>query len=209
VMRAGCTFTLESHPVAAFNRGYLVVSVQHSARNLDQSWGTGSSTSQDGASNEAYYSNQFSLMPSGVQFRPRQLTPRPRVSGLLSATVYQQAANATAYITGSTTGVSDINAFQLPGPPMDEVGRYQVTLPFVDAVAGGSTFTAPLRMAQPSAGVGDLDGFGSGAQFVLEPGAEVLLGFVDGNPDLPLICGAVNNGRMYSWLTAITSGLAF
>jgi type VI secretion system secreted protein VgrG len=209
VMRAGCTFTLESHPVAAFNRGYLVVSVQHSARNLDQSWGTGSSTSQDGASSDAYYSNQFSLMPSGVQFRPRQLTPRPRVSGLLSATVYQTpTSGALQYITGADS-VTDINAFTLPTPPMDDVGRYQVTLPFVDVVDGSSTVTAPLRMAQPSAGVGDLDGFGSGAQFVLEPGAEVLLGFVDGNPDLPLICGAVNNGRMYSWLTAITSGLAF
>ena len=77
-LRAGYTFTLESHPVAAFNRGYLVVSVQHSARNLDQSWGTGSSTSLDSASNEAYYSNQFTLVPSGLQFRPRQVTPRPQ-----------------------------------------------------------------------------------------------------------------------------------
>jgi type VI secretion system secreted protein VgrG len=209
-LRAGYTFTLESHPVAAFNRGYLVVSVQHSARNLDQSWGTGSSASQDGGSNDAYYSNQFTLVPSGVQFRPRQVTPRPRVAGLLSATVYQSAAaNALDYVTGADS-VTGINAFTLPIPPMDDQGRYQVSLPFADgSVPGSSAVSASIRMAQPSAGIGDIDGFGNGAQFMLEPGAEVLLAFVDGNPDLPLICGAVYNGRMISWLTSAVSALAF
>jgi type VI secretion system secreted protein VgrG len=209
-MRAGFTFTLESHPVAAFNRGYLVVSVQHSARNLDQSWGAGSSTTQDSASNEAYYSNQFTLVPSGVQFRPRQVTQKPRVSGLLSATVYQSAAAAAVqYLTGAAS-VSNVNAFTLPIPPMDDQGRYQVSMPFADGtVPGSSAVSAFVRMGQPSASIGDVDGFGSGAQFVLEPGAEVLLAFVDGNPDLPLICGAVYNGRMVSWLTSAVSALAF
>jgi uncharacterized protein involved in type VI secretion and phage assembly len=145
-----------------------------------------------------------------VQFRARQATPRPRVSGLLSATVYQSAAaNAVKYISG-TTAVSDINAFTLPIPPMDAQGRYQVNMPFADGtVQGSSSVSANLRMAQPSAGIGDIDGFGNGAQFMLEPGAEVLLAFVDGNPDLPLICGAVYNGQMYSWLTSAVSALAF
>jgi type VI secretion system secreted protein VgrG len=209
-LRAGHTFTLESHPVAAFNRGYLVVSVQHSARNLDQTWGSGSSASQDGGSNEAYYSNQFTLIPSGVQFRPRQVTPRPKVSGLLSAMVHQTAtANALTYVTGADS-VTGVNAFTLPTPPMDDQGRYQVSLPFADgSVPGSSSVSASIRMAQPTAGIGDIDGFGNGAQFMLEPGAEVLLAFVDGNPDLPLICGAVYNGRMISWLTSVTSALAF
>ena len=35
-----------------------------------------------------------------------------------------------------------------------------------------------------------------GAQFTLEPGAEVLLAFVNGDPDLPLIVGSVYNGAM-------------
>ena len=86
---------------------------------------------------------------------------------------------------------------------MDDQGRYQVSMPFADGtVPGSSAVSASIRMAQPTASIGDVDGFGSGAQFVLEPGAEVLLAFVDGNPDLPVIVGSVYNGGIPAPLTA-------
>ena len=92
---------------------------------------------------------------------------------------------------------SDQNAYVLPAPPMDEQGRYLVTLPFANgAVADSSAVSAWIRMAQPSAGLW------TGVQHTLEPGAEVLLVFVNGDPDLPVIAGAVYNGGIPAPLTS-------
>jgi type VI secretion system secreted protein VgrG len=64
-----------------------------------------------------------------------------------------------------------------------------VVLPFVDgSVTDGSPISAWIRMAQPTAGIW------TSVQYTLEPGAEVLLAFVNGDPDLPLIVGSVYNG---------------
>ena len=80
---------------------------------------------------------------------------------------------------------------------MDVQGRYLVTLPFANgAVTGSSSISAWIRMAQPSAGQW------TGVQYMLEPGAEVLLVFVNGDPDLPLIAGAVYNGANPAPLTS-------
>ncbi|HSN17382.1 MAG TPA: type VI secretion system tip protein TssI/VgrG [Gammaproteobacteria bacterium] len=235
-LRAGSTFILNSHPAAAFNREYLVTSVTHTARNADQSWAAGSYTSSQTATG-AYYGNSFTAMPvvagqggtagggnssPNMQFRPQRVTPKPRISGVLSAWVYlqpdtsqnpnTQGSNSqnndpqSAQITPQqpipgfqNTGAGDgqENAYGLPAPPMDEQGRYLVTLPFVDGSVPDSSFvSAWIRMAQPSAGLY------TGTQFMLEPGAEVLLTFVNGDPDLPVITGAVYNGATNAPLTS-------
>jgi type VI secretion system secreted protein VgrG len=212
------------HAVAAFNQSYLVTSVQHSASNLDQTWGTGSYTATEGASTTAYYGNTFTAIPAAVQFRPPRATPKPRIAGLVSATVYvppdnSQAGTGAAGGQGGQTsqsgqgapalyvnpipgyqgssGTQATNTYVLPTPPMDSEGRYQVTLPFANgAVPGSSGVSAWIRMAQPTTGLY------TGVQFTLEPGAEVLLAFVNGDPDLPVIVGSVYNGAIPAPLTA-------
>ncbi|HEY3646307.1 MAG TPA: contractile injection system protein, VgrG/Pvc8 family [Gammaproteobacteria bacterium] len=165
-----------------------------------------------------------------IQFRPRRRTPKPSIRGVLSARVYLQPDTTQSSSTqgsgtqGSTTqgsqstqhtraeqdvlqapipgyqssGADDSqeNAYGLPAPPVDAQGRYLVTLPFVDGTVPDSSFvSAWLRMAQPSAGIY------TGTQFMLEPGAEVLLVFVNGDPDLPVIAGSVYNGAIVAPLT--------
>ena len=213
-LRAGYTIQLTDHPVAAFNQGYLVTSVQHSARNLDQSWGTSSYNAAQ-AGGGAYYSNTFTAIPSAVQFRPRRATSRPHITGLLTGAVWlapdsdkgdgkvpgllqllpAQVNPIPGYL--GTGAKQNPNAYVPPPPPMDEQGRYLVTLPFANgAVPGASPISAWIRMAQPSAGQW------TGTNFMLEPGAEVLLAFVDGNPDLPVIVGSVYNGATQAPLTS-------
>ena len=214
-LRSGFTLQLTDHPVKTFNQRYLVTSVQHSARNLDQSWTTATYNAGQAAPTGAYYSNTFTAIPAGVQFRPRLSTPRPHISGLLTGAVWlapdsdkgdgkapsllQLLPAQVSPVPGyqNTTSKQDRNAYVPPPPPMDDQGRYLVTLPFANgAVPGASHISAWIRMAQPSAGQW------TGTHFMLEPGAEVLLAFVDGNPDLPVIVGSVYNSATQAPLTA-------
>jgi hypothetical protein len=71
---------------------------------------------------------------------------------------------------------------------LDSEGRYKVSMPFDfhndDHPEGLAS--ARVRMMQPYAGKG------RGMQFPMAKGTEVLLTFVDGDPDRPLIAGAIN-----------------
>jgi len=70
----------------------------------------------------------------------------------------------------------------------DEQGRYRVKLPFdINDEHMDGKGSAPIRMMQPYAGKN------RGMQFPLVKGTEVLLTFIEGNPDRPVIAGAVSN----------------
>ncbi|MBX3181027.1 MAG: type VI secretion system tip protein VgrG [Polyangiaceae bacterium] len=121
-----------------------------------------------GVSHEAStagYSNHFSALPAGVSYRAPIATPKPRVAGV---------------VTGVVIGP------QADDPLIDEEGRYQVALLF-DAGPGAARQTRPIRMLQPTAGPD------YGMHFPLKPGTEVAVAFVNGDPDRPLIVGAVPN----------------
>ena len=103
-----------------------------------------------------------------LQFRPERLAPKPKITGTMNAFI---------------TGDCDI--------PLDKKGRYKVELPFTrDAEKGTMKRSVPIRMASPYAGVG-LKGYGM--HLPLHKGAEVILSFRDGDPDLPVISGAAFN----------------
>jgi type VI secretion system secreted protein VgrG len=128
------------------------------------------------------YSNEFRAIPGGTPFRPERLTPVPRIPGLLGGVV-----------------------LPMPGgdertPWLDDEGRYRVQL-FFDAL--GPTEREPasraMRMLQAHAGPG------YGTHFPLRPGTEVLLGFVNGDVDRPLIVGAAPNPTTLSPVTASTA----
>ncbi|MGH8369621.1 MAG: type VI secretion system Vgr family protein [Gammaproteobacteria bacterium] len=167
-LSAGYTFKLQGHGFKEYNQGYLVTEIRHSARNLDQSWGGRSYDDAERAGNEAYYSNNFTAIASVVQFRPRRTTLKPRVSGMLTGHVYSDTAGNLL--------------------PIDDFGRYRVELPFVNADDPGKKVTCWMRMAQPAAGAK------YGTYFTLETGAEVLVTFINGDPDRPVIWGSLYNG---------------
>lgn len=127
------------------------------------------------------YTNRFRAIPAGAAFRPERLTPVPRIHGLLGGVV-----------------------LPMPGgdertPWLDDEGRYRVQL-FFDAL--GPTERKPasraMRMLQAQAGAG------YGMHFPLRPGTEVLLGFVNGDVDRPIIVGAAPNLLTPSPVTAVS-----
>jgi type VI secretion system secreted protein VgrG len=70
---------------------------------------------------------------------------------------------------------------------VDEQGRYTVRFLFDISPRNRTKSSAPIRMIQPHAGPG------YGVHFPLHQGVEVAVVFVDGDPDRPLIQGAVPN----------------
>jgi type VI secretion system VgrG family protein len=125
---------------------------------------------------EGWYRNTFTAIPSDVQFRPKRQTPASSFSGTINARIDGHGSGDYA--------------------ELDEQGRYKVVLPFDISGRIGGKASAWLRMMQP------FTGQGYGMHFPLRKGTEVLLTFIDGNPDRPIISGAVPNTETRSVVNA-------
>ena len=121
-----------------------------------------------GGRDETYH-NEFKAISAGLPFRPERLTAQPKVSGSLNARVVSPDNYTYAYI--------------------DDMGRYRVKLPFdLDEWSPGGD-SRPVRLAKPYAGPS------YGQHFPLHEGTEVMLSFVQGNPDRPYISGVMHDSK--------------
>ncbi len=170
-LRPGYLFDLEDHYRGSFNQKYLTIELEHE----------GSQTAfllagiQKGLSEveeQPYYRNNFVSISSDVQYRQERKTEKPRFYGMLNAKI--DAAGSGKYAE------------------LDDQGRYKITLPFDKSGRKDGKASTFLRMAQPYAGTDH------GMHFPLHKGTEVLLTFVDGDPDRPIIAAAVPNPEMPS-----------
>ncbi len=112
------------------------------------------------------YSNSIKAFPSTVNFRPPRITPRPRIAGYLSAMVIGKEGEEIW---------------------TDKYGRVKVKFPWDRDDVKGEDRTVWIRVAQMWAGKA------WGAMFIPRIGMEVVVSFLDGNPDRPLIIGTVYN----------------
>ncbi len=113
------------------------------------------------------YRNAFIAMPSSIAYRAPQITPKPVVHGLHTARVMTQ-------------GGADSH--------MDEWGRVCVQFHWDRLRKPNTVDNTLLRVAQPWAGKG------WGSFFWPRVGDEVVVDFVEGDPDQPLVVGSVYNG---------------
>jgi type VI secretion system secreted protein VgrG len=165
-VRPGFLFTLDKHFREEFNQKYLTIAVHHEGsqeRYLLSGLGIRDLENIEGL----FYRNTFECIPASVQFRPARATPKPRMAGTISAKV--DSAGSGQYAE------------------LDKHGRYKIILPFDLSGRSGGKASAFLRMMQPYAGEG------MGFHAPLHKGTEVLLSFIDGDPDRPVISGAVPN----------------
>lgn len=112
------------------------------------------------------YSNTFEAFPANQPFRAPLATPRPRVVGCETARVL--------------------------GPGGEEIwtdkhGRVKLRFPW-DRDAADDTRAPWVRVAQAASG----NGFG--ALFLPRVGDEVVVAYINGDPDRPLVTGSVYNG---------------
>ena len=128
------------------------------------------SVSTHGGASDERYTNSFTAIDATLTYRPPRITPKPRIHGLLTGVVEQPP-------------VTEITKHAV----IDDDGRYTIRFLFDTAPVGQNKASRPVRMIQPHAGPD------YGIHFPLKPGIEVLLAFVNGDPDRPLIVGAVPN----------------
>ena len=122
------------------------------------------------------YANSFELVRKELPYRPVR-SDKPRVQGIQTGVVV--GADGKSEVE---KGGDDIHT--------DEHGRIQVKMSWDRTPQGeaGATVTPFLRVAQV------WGGNGWGFMFTPRIGMEVIVSFVDGDPDRPLVTGCVYNG---------------
>lgn len=116
------------------------------------------------ASDEVMYENHFTAIPEHLAYRPVRQTPKPYVRGL-----------QTAIVVGD------------PGEEIhvDEFGRIRVRFHWDRYKTAEHDSSCWIRVMQPIAG--DKWGF----QFIPRVGQEVVVSFLEGDPDRPIVTGSV------------------
>ncbi|WP_339494072.1 type VI secretion system Vgr family protein [Pseudomonas sp. RA_105y_Pfl2_P56] len=165
ILRSGHFFTLTEHPRKTCNALWLLLSVTHSGK---QPQSLEESITSDVKPEDGFtqgYRNSFSAIPWDVFYRPPLVT---RKSVLVSQ-------------TARVTGPAGEEIF------CDEYGRVKVEFHWDRAELGSDKSSCWLRVSSSWAG----DSFG--AVTIPRIGMEVVVTYLEGNPDNPLITGCVPN----------------
>ena len=125
-----------------------------------------SATGELSATHDAY-SNRFECVPRSRPFRPASRTPRPKVYGVQTGVVVGRTADEVY---------------------TDPLGRVRVEFHRERAEVDGEHASCWIPVAQIWAGNG------YGAMVIPRVGMEVVVSFIDGNPDCPLVTGTIYNG---------------
>src|SRR5262249_34510143 len=163
-MHAGYAFELEEHPRPSFNAKYLVVEAHHHG---NQAVGLDHFKQMLELEHDDPYLVDVTAIPAKTQFRPAMTTPWPRIYSFENAVVDGPAASEYAQI--------------------DSSGRYNVKFHFDESALKDGQASTWVRMMQPHGG--GVEGF----HFPLRKGTEVVVSFLGGDPDRPVISGVVPN----------------
>ncbi|GJM45009.1 MAG: hypothetical protein DHS20C21_18510 [Gemmatimonadota bacterium] len=157
-MTAGHGLTLLEHFREEYNTNYLVTRVTHDLEF--------SGAMEAGSFEESRYANEFTCLVEGVEFRPAEVTPKPKIYGVQSAVVAEA---------------------------IDDQARVRVRFPWAEDSSWW------VRVSQSLAGAG------WGHQYHPRVDQEVLVTFLNGDPDLPVIVGRVYNGANAGPYSAVHS----
>ena len=164
----GETVTVKGHPRKLLNNTFRVTSVRH--RGSQAGFGMAVPEGVGLTNEQSYYVAEFEAIPAQSPFRLSLKTPRPRVAGYLPAQIDSDDGETAA---------------------LDKYGRYKVQLLYDIAAHDTMKGSAWVRVASPYEGPGQSGD--TGIHFPLSRGAEVMLAFMDGDPDQPVIVGVLNN----------------
>ncbi|MBF57504.1 MAG: type VI secretion system tip protein VgrG [Halomonas sp.] len=162
----GICFTLTDHDIDSLNRAWQVVSVVHHGEQPQALEEDGMARGNNGNSAQSgelmtRYHNDVVIMPKDQTFRPVP-NPKPRVDG-----------PQVAFVVGPEG--EEIYC--------DEHGRVKVQFPWDRYAEPNETASCWVRVAQGWAG----GGYGSMA--IPRIGHEVIVSFLEGDPDQPLVTG--------------------
>ena len=162
----GYVFHLKDHYRSDLNDSYLLTEVRHTATVAGSYLG-------DSGDNDSY-SNQFTCIPKSIPYRPPRTTPKPYIQGPQTAIVVGKSQDEDEDTSGATEDLW-----------VDKYGRVIVRFPWDRAGA----CSCRVRVSQEWAGQG------WGGMVIPRVGQEVIVGFLEGDPDRPIITGRVYNAN--------------
>ena len=118
--------------------------------------------------NNEIFSSEFKMINSDKQYRQPISTPLPKITGVMLGKIDSETENT---------------------PFIDSEGRYKVVMPFDNTSKPNGKASHWIRLSQPTGGGN------KGFHFPLKKDTEVLLSFIDGNPDRPVIIGTLANSE--------------
>ncbi|MDR5868713.1 type VI secretion system Vgr family protein [Halomonas koreensis] len=157
----GTRFTLADHDVAEFNRGWQVVEVIHEGEQPQALQEDAVGVTAGDRDGMTRYHNTLTLTPDDAAWRPVP-QPKPRVDG-----------PQVAFVVGPEG--EEIHC--------DAHGRVRCQFPWDRYAAPDETASAWIRVSQGWAGGG------YGMMAIPRIGHEVIVSFLEGDPDQPLITG--------------------
>jgi type VI secretion system secreted protein VgrG len=169
----GYTFSLKDHQREDMNDSYLITEIRHSA--------TVGGSYQTGAGGTDAYSNQFACIPAAIPYRPPRVTPKPLIHGVQTAVVIGKKDDSDNSSSGDD-GASGSDGEEIW---VDKFGRIIVRFPW-DRLGKCS---CRVRVSQQWAGKG------WGFLTIPRVGQEVLVSFINGDPDRPIVTGCVYNAE--------------
>ncbi|HEV2145804.1 MAG TPA: type VI secretion system tip protein TssI/VgrG [Longimicrobiaceae bacterium] len=120
------------------------------------------------SANQEVYTNSFEAFPADVPFRPARGTPRPTIAGAQTAVVVGKSGEEIW---------------------TDSFGRVKVQFHWDQKGQADENSSCWVRVAQGWAGQG------WGSFFLPRIGQEVVVSFLEGDPDRPLVTGCVYNAQ--------------
>jgi len=117
----------------------------------------------------SFYSNSFTCVPHESPYRPACVTRKPMIAGVQTAIVVGPESDEQLHT--------------------DEHGRVKVQFPWDRTRQYNDNSSCWIRVSQPLAGTG------WGAIFLPRIGQEVIVDFLESDPDRPIITGRVYNGN--------------
>ena len=165
----GVRFMLGGHDDSQLNTAFLLLEVEHTA--FDHSHTSGNHAAKGSDTEETHsqqYSNTFVCLPASIPYAPSPYQAKPKVAGVQSAKVLGTSPEQ---------------------PHVDEYGCVKVLFEWDRYSKDAETSSCWVRVAQAWAGNG------RGLQFMPRVGSEVLVSFIDGDANRPIIVGSLNNGN--------------
>src|SRR4030095_2840913 len=143
----------------------------------------GEFSAHSGSAGESTFSCSLKAMDAAVPFRPARITPKPLIQGV-----------QTAIVVGP--GGEEIHT--------DAHARVKVQFHWDRYGAGDENSSCWIRVSHPNAGKG------WGSMITPRIGQEVIVEFLEGDPDRPIITGRVYNGEQsapYAGGNGVVSGM--
>jgi type VI secretion system secreted protein VgrG len=176
-LRCGYKVKVNGHDRKSFNRSYLLTRIRHSGSQAGLLMAVGHAPLYEaGSMSDDFYRAEFTAIHDDVQYRSEMNHPWPKIYGTLNAFIDAEGSGEYAEV--------------------NEKGEYKIQVPFAATGKPDAHGSAWIRRATFYAGEEH------GIYFPLHKGTEVLLSFINGNPDQPVILMAVPNSMKHCLVTS-------